>query len=172
MSELERLPLPDLLDRMAGLEVPAPVSYWPQTIGWAVLAALVVVAVGMWAWWQWRRWRENAYRRAALRALRTIELREDDETATELALLLRRTALAAYPRRQVAGLYGREWLAFLDRTGGTTAFSDGDGQALLAAPYRRCDGKAPTRLGALPALIGAWIRDHRVECERAMTSHG
>jgi len=172
MSELERLSLPDLLDRMAGLEVPPPVPYWPQTIGWAVLTALVAVAVAVSAWWQWRRWRSNAYRRAALRALRTIELREDGEAAAELALLLRRTALAAYPRRQVAGLYGREWLAFLDRTGGTTAFSDGDGQALLAMPYRRCDGKAPTRLGALPAVVGAWIRDHRVEHERVKTGHG
>ena len=96
--------------------------------GVAVLVAAAIV-----------RHQRNAYRRAALQELATAD-------AGAISAILKRTALAAFPREQVASLSGAEWLAFLDRTGGTRfAASDlealtyggaGDGVALAAEARR------------------------------------
>ena len=67
------------------------------------------------------RYRRNAYRREALRQLDAVD-------PGGISTVLKRTALAAWPREQVAALTGAAWLAFLDRTGRTTAFTDGAGR--------------------------------------------
>ena len=58
-----------------------------------------------------------------------------NELAAQLSLLVRRTALAAFPREQIAPLSGAAWLAFLDRSSGGTEFSRGPGRWLASAPY-------------------------------------
>lgn len=129
----------------------APISMMPQTWGWAVLAALLLAALA-YALWRWRRhYRANAYRRAALRMLSGA----GDDPA-RIAEILRRTALAAYPRDQVASLFGSDWLGFLDRQIGGEAFRNGPGRAIASAPYR------PTPPDAqLTRLAETWIRRHR-----------
>lgn len=72
----------------------------------------------------------------------------------ELSILLRRVAISRYGRQQVAALHGEDWLAFLDRTGRTEAFTQ-QGRALLDAPYQR-----QTSQDAVPLLDLAhhWLR--------------
>jgi len=63
-------------DALAGLQeipLPPPVSYVPQTIGWAIVGALLVAALIYMSWRMFRRYRANAYRRAALAELAVIE---------------------------------------------------------------------------------------------------
>ena len=50
--------------------------------------------------------------------------------------LLRRSMLAYAPRKQVAGLTGADWLAWLDRGLDNRPFSEGPGRALEELPYR------------------------------------
>ena len=85
-------------------------------VGWCVLVLLL-----LWLGWRfWKRWQANAYRREALRELGEIE------TAPErLPELLKRVALVAYPRAEVAELSGDAWLGFLDGTLGSTDFTSG-----------------------------------------------
>lgn len=114
--------LVSLLDQLHDAVPPPPVSMLPATWAWAVLATLVlaVLAAGVWLWR--RRRRRTAYRRAALAELRTLapDLAGGDPGAlAALDRLLRRTALAAFPRAEVATLTGPDWVAFLDRTGGS-----------------------------------------------------
>src|SRR5262245_3171457 len=61
------------------------------------------------------------------RLSRLAALGRDDsrEVTSALALLVRRTALAAFPRQEVASLAGPAWLAFLDRSYGGHEFSQG-----------------------------------------------
>ncbi|HKA81136.1 MAG TPA: DUF4381 domain-containing protein [Xanthobacteraceae bacterium] len=86
--------------------------------------------------------------------------RDDSQEATSaLALLVRRTALAAFPRQEVASLAGPAWLAFLDRSYGGHEFSQGSGQVLSLSPYE------PQRAGGadlrpLIDLVRRWIRTH------------
>jgi Domain of unknown function (DUF4381) len=96
-----------------------------------------VAGLGLW----WVRWRRQAYRRAGLRELRVIAARLDaapERAAALVALvaLLKRVALVAYAREQVAALSGDAWLTFLDRTGGTARFARGPGAVLAAVSSR------------------------------------
>ena len=71
---------------------------------------------------------------------------------------MRRAALARYARAEVAPLCGEAWLAFLDRSGRTTAFTGGAGRALVLAPY---DPAAACDQDALHAACRDWLRRHR-----------
>ena len=147
--------LVDLLVRIEPIPEPAPVSYLPQTEAWLWIAALLAATVGAVAWKAWLRWRSNAYRREALRAIRAAANAPD-----EIAVVVRRTALAAFPRARVAGLYGDAWLAFLDETlakPDSKAFREGAGRALASAPYTARPEPDP----ALAELAARWVRDHR-----------
>ena len=146
------LPMTDPLAELRGYHPPDPVSWWPPAPGWWLLALLIVgllIWVTVWALGAWRRRRlARAAPRAALdelAALRAAHARDGDATAFArgLSRLLRRFALARYPRRAVAGLSGEDWLAFLDAHGGGGRFQAGPGRELLTAPYR--PAKGPTR---------------------------
>lgn len=159
--------IPQVVDPVAGLvdmPLPAPVSLWPQT--WPSRILLVVVLLGLVVGTVRviHHWRVNRYRRQALSELRGIEARSGAlspaDLARALASLLRRTALAAFPRDEVAALSGAAWLAFLDRTDTARTFSQGPGRALEIATYgpaASADAK-----GQIQAAR-AWIRGHRRE---------
>ncbi|MTH77060.1 DUF4381 domain-containing protein [Paracoccus aestuariivivens] len=140
-----------LIEQLTDPVEPTPISMVPQTWGWAVVAAVLLLALA-YGFWRWRRHRRaNAYRRAALDLL--AEAKDDP---VRIAEILRRTALAAYPRSDVAGLAGQSWLAFLDHQVGGQAFASGPGQVLASAPYRESRPDP-----ALTHLAETWVRQHR-----------
>ena len=156
-------------DPVAGLvdiPLPAPVSLWPQTWPARIVIVLLVAGLIVATWAFVRRWHANRYRRAALAELERITHGRaagegSTSLASELALLVRRTALAVFPREQVAALAGPPWLAFLDRSYGGHEFSRGPGRVLDVAPYRLMPAGAPDA-PALIDLIRRWIRTHHV----------
>ena len=116
VSQYEGLNLPQLLERMHGNVMPEAVSVFPATEAWLVLAGWVGGVLLLLANRWWQHWRGNRYRRDALKLLDTIEEEEAADaaaTASRIAAVLKRTALAAYPRDAVAPLYGDAWSAFL-----------------------------------------------------------
>ncbi|MBN8432063.1 DUF4381 domain-containing protein [Microbulbifer salipaludis] len=151
--------LPDLIAQLAPPPVPESVSLWPQTpLAQLLLGAVLLLCLYV-AWRTYRHYRANAYRRAALKALRHA-----GDNPGDIAALLRRTALVAYPRAQVAGLTGERWLAFLNRQYPGDAFRNDIGESLLRGAYRSCPSN--------PALTQAaqdWIRHHRREILLAHT---
>ena len=158
-GEYEGLNLPQLLDRMHDIVVPAPVSLAPQTVAWWVLLAWAV-AVGLLAGGRLlRRWQANAYRREALRLLEAIA---DDASmlpaarAGQIATLLKRTAVTAFPRHQVASLYGEAWAEFLVSSCGGDAVV-----AANAARFARAAYDLDTRDDELLATARQWIQVHR-----------
>jgi Ca-activated chloride channel family protein len=76
-------------------------------------------------------------------------------------LLVRRTALAAFPRQQIAPLSGAAWLAFLDQSSVGTEFSRGAGRWLVSAPYAKTEPNDSQR-PELIELTRRWIRGHHV----------
>lgn len=158
-TEYEGLNLPQLLDLMHDPVFPEQVAWWPQTPGWWILLAWLVAIATLLAWRGYRHYRHNRYRREALILLGAIETRAQGNPASvavEVATLLKRTALAAYPRAQVAQLYGDEWADFLLRTSGHDPTIEQSASQLATAAYRAgIDGTgliAPTR---------RWIEIHR-----------
>ncbi|WP_431673509.1 DUF4381 domain-containing protein [Rhizobium leguminosarum] len=99
--------------------VPAPVSWWPQTWGWSLVAALLTLTTLL-VFLRWiKRYRANAYRREALTLLEGIsgKLRHPatrPDAIRDLAEVLKRAALAAWQRDEVASLSGDGWVRFLD----------------------------------------------------------
>jgi hypothetical protein len=83
------------IEQLKEIGLPATVSYTPQTWGWWVLLALLVITVvliGARRYWQWRR---DRYRREAL--VRLAELQNSDDRISalrELPELLKRVALS------------------------------------------------------------------------------
>src|SRR5262245_27256768 len=112
--------IPD--DPVAGLiDIPLPtaVSLWPQTWTSRIAVALLVIGLIAAIIFLVRRWHANRYRRAALaeldHVLRSASEKDALSTADALALLVRRTALAIFPRETIAPLSGAAWLDFFDR---------------------------------------------------------
>ena len=105
-------------DPMWGLKelpLPEPVSWVPATWGWIVVAgALIAFAI-----WIGRRglraWQAQAYRRNAMADLGSMA--RDPHQINALPALLRRTALVAFPREEVATLRGNDWIAWLNAAG-------------------------------------------------------
>ncbi len=158
MKEYEGLNLPQLLDLMHDLVDPETVAWTAQTVGWLVVAlwlGAVVLLVAVRARLSWRR---NRYRRAALAELIAIQTRarEGLTTAEPLAVLLKRTALAVYPREDVAHLYGAEWAEFLRTSCRRDRLVAKSADELATAAYRR-DVDVAVLIG--PAR--RWIKVHR-----------
>jgi len=89
--------------------------------------------------------RRNAYRKAGLLLL------DDATTVHDVAVALKRVALAAFPREQVASLTGDEWAAFLHKTCPGSDFS-----TMVASD----SGIEPDQ--SLIDLAAVWICHHRV----------
>ena len=159
MSRYEGLNLPELLALMNDIVRPEPVPWTPQTVGWLVVAAWLLTVIALIAWNRLQDRRRRRYRREALAILETIAGRRDQDpavTAQQVASVLKRTALAAYSRDDVAALHGDEWAAFLCRSADNDPVVERAAVDLASAAYAP-DADGPRLLG--PAR--RWIEVHR-----------
>ena len=109
------------LSDLRDIHLPGAVTFWPLAPGWwLILGGLLALALGVHLHLRARR---RSLKRAAVRELDGIEasFRSSGDVARlalSLATLLRRVAIARFPRRDVASLHGRDWSRFLVRTSG------------------------------------------------------
>jgi hypothetical protein len=159
-------PLPDIFGNylLKGIEevvVPAPIDWWPQTTGWLLLGLLLSGLALRAAWRRLRRWHRNRYRREALAQLSRLDpQRSRSALAAQLNNLLKRTALAAWPRPRVASLSGQPWAQFLLSSCPDLTLRPEQATLLAQSAYR------PTALSPLEAqellvAAAAWIEGHR-----------
>ncbi|MEH6873013.1 MAG: DUF4381 domain-containing protein [Candidatus Competibacter sp.] len=160
------------LDRLHDIIVPAPAPWWPPAPGWYwVLGLMVVMLLAALIAGLIRR-QHNRYRREALAelarhemALQNAELRSP--ALLSLAELLKRTAVTAFPREDVATLTGLKWFEFLDDTARGSRFRDALGATLENAIYdpRTADTLDPQRLHSVVEAIRHWIKFHDTRLE-------
>jgi uncharacterized protein DUF4381 len=150
--------LVDLMNQLIEPTAPTPIPMTPQTIGWVWLLVGILLALALVIRWRVRLRHDNAYRKYALDGLDAA-----GEDTAAIAAILRRTALAAWPRTEVANLTGDAWIAFLDATGGQGQFSGQIGDSLIAAPYRNQPQPASPEL---QAAARRWIIRHKAERSR------
>jgi len=156
------------LEKLHEIILPDPVSWIPRTIGWYAIFGLILFVACWWAYRRLRHFRKNRYRRLALEGLVVIEqeLQRPEKRAKALAeipVLLKRAALSAFPRSEVASLSGEKWLTFLDKTIGAKDFTEGEGRLLpeLAyAPVQRITQLSDEQIGNLLQLVRRWIKGH------------
>lgn len=142
---------PASLENLYDIVEPPPVPWWPPAPGWWILAALLFAAACALAIHRYRKWRADAYRRAALRQV------EAARTTGELATILKRTALAAFPRTEIASLAGAKWRRWLEKTGGQAA-SEEVARLLEVGVYRNPES---SETSALAAFTLHWITRHK-----------
>jgi hypothetical protein len=140
------------LSNLRDLALPPEVSYWPPAPGWWIVVAASLATLAILTAMAVHHHRRNAYRREALRLL-------DGVQPTELSALLKRAALARWPRAEVASLSGAAWLAFLDRTGRMSAFVAGPGRSIEAMAFG-ADVPA-SDVEAARSVARTWLRRHR-----------
>jgi hypothetical protein len=160
VNEYQGLNLPELLELLQPVVLPEPVPMLPVTAGWWVLAGWLLAVLLIVAW-RWRiRWRADGYRRDAQAELDRLLQRsdlDDAKLAGAIAALVKRTALAVYPRATVAGLTGSDWAAFLESSCRHDPQVMAAAQAIAWAAYRGDIDPAP-----LVAPARRWIALHRV----------
>lgn len=153
--------------------VPGATPWWPPAPGWYWIMCLLALLAAVMLWRALVRWQRNCYRREALAELARIEAAvqaagpgEDsaDKALPALAELLKRAALTAYPRAQVAALTGPAWFAFLDETGGTQ-FSAGLGAVLAQGNYQTGEqtgerDDTAVHTADIAREVRHWIRQH------------
>lgn len=157
------------LEYLHDIVVPAPTPWWPPAPGWYWVMGLLALLTAVLLWRAIVYWQRNRYRREALAELARIETAAQTagpgENSTNTALpalaeLLKRTALTAYPRAQVAALTGPAWFAFLDATGGTR-FSAGAGAALAQANYQTGEREdSAVHTADIACEVRRWIKQH------------
>lgn len=149
-----------LLKQLRDIHLPEPISLWPLAIGWYFLGALLIIVISLLSVHFIRRSRRLQPRHYLLKRLENLRERYQQEgdakvIAAELSILLRRASLISFPRRDVAGLQGEQWLVFLDETGSTREFTEGIGRVLLTAPYQH---QAQFDVNELLNLAVRWVR--------------
>jgi len=133
------------LSNLRDIVLPHAPGLWPLAPGaWVAMGILAaVLLVICWLWLTSHK--RNAYRRAGQLLLNNVK------TVHDISVLLKRVALAVFPREQVASLYGIDWVDFLKQTCPESHFSETD----LTASSDEADNE-------LIKQAGYWIRHHRV----------
>lgn len=145
--------------------VPPEISYEPKTVGWYLLAALFLGLLGYSIVRQVRRYEKNAYRRRALRELRSLRTRapsDRKQALHELPRLLKRTALSVFPRKDVAPLSGSAWLAFLERQA-PGALSPEARAGIRTLLLSSADDVPQSRDSELFKSVERWLRQHSTD---------
>ncbi len=118
---------------------PEVIGWWPPAIGWWILAVSIPLLVMLLVWIYKRLTRKTAIKTAKkiLAEIKQDTTRDALRKLCDLSMLVRRVAISVSPRASAAGLTGRQWLAFLDHSVKGLPFSEGVGQLLAEAPYRK-----------------------------------
>jgi hypothetical protein len=140
---------------------PPPVDWLPQTAGWWWLGALLLGITAHQGVRRLRHWYRNRYRGEASALLRQLSDSADNRhLVVEVNRVLKLTALAAYPREQVARLSGEAWVAFLNGQCAEPPFDARQSRLLAVEVYGGGSAEAETP-GELIAASLDWVRDHR-----------
>ena len=133
------------LSNLRGIVIPDAPPIWPLAPGaWVALGMIGFVLIFVtWRMHTFRR--RNAYRKAGLLLL------SGAATVHDVSVILKRVALAVFPREQVASLYGDDWAAFMHKTCPRQDFEE----LVKSEASAHSDER-------LLALASTWIRHHRV----------
>ena len=133
------------LSNLRDIVIPDAPPFWPPATGAWVALGMVAAILLLVAWRLHTVRNRNAYRKAGVTLLGSAA------TAYDVSVVLKRVALAVFPREQVASLYGDDWAAFLHKTCPRSYFK----------PLVSSDpGAKPNE--ELVELASTWIQHHRV----------
>lgn len=141
---------------------PDPVKFSFDTPGWYAVGILVLLICYYLTFRLIKRYRQNAYRRQALKELTQINPSNSNNQLnlqlSELLVILKMVALKAYGRKNVATLYGKPWLLFLESKAKNTPFSKYEG--IISRTIYENAKPDIKELSELKNLSKKWIQTH------------
>jgi hypothetical protein len=158
---------PASLQNLNDIVLPATTGWWPLASGWYVLAGLILIFLAWLGYKAVRDWRANRYRRSALNELQMLSESiknpaNRDASLRKIPVLLKRTALSAYPRSEVAILTGKDWFQFLNSTINKPSFTESTFNTLNQISYTTGD-LSDIKGEAANTLVDAcshWLKHH------------
>ena len=150
------------LDKLRDVHLPLPLDWWAIAPGWYALGFMILVILISLTYLVRRYFIQSRPKRHALQLLTKYQ-KENANSQLSCALiseLLKRVALAYYPRSEVAGLQGEAWLDFLNRTGNGVDFNPVRTQ-LLERPYQP---PHPDDLQKIYECARMWIKIRKRPC--------
>jgi len=153
------------LQNLNDIVLPGAVPWWPLAPGWYVLASLLVVVLLVLSVRMWNARCLNRYRRQALAELAQMRPENGADSLQQLPDLIKRAALAAWPRERVASLSGAAWHRFLDESSACERFSGGAGATLDWLAYRTDAANPPSPEDLTRALdaVEFWLKNHQTQ---------
>jgi hypothetical protein len=117
------------------IHLPEAINWWPPAIGWW----LVLLACFFIAWLVHYITRPTAIKAAKkqLLEIKQDNSSEDIHKLAKISELLRRVAISNSPRSDCASLTGQAWLEYLDKTLIDKPFTQGAGQYLANAHFKK-----------------------------------
>lgn len=150
---------PGDLANMADLALPEPISFWPPAAGVWIVGAMTVAMLAVASWRALQRYRADAYLRRATAEIDALG--PDDTNAPEaVSAILKRAAIVAYGREEVAVLTGPGWAAFIAQTT-PAGVQMTDLTTRLADLFAPNPAAASTGTSALVAQARAWLGGQR-----------
>lgn len=155
----------DPLVQLKDIHLPTPVGWWPPAPGWVLISAGIFFLAMAIVYFTLKKHRNAMPKKKALILLKNYQQIYEREgnaalVSAGISELLRRVALAYFPREQVASLKGREWLKFLNETGKGIDFNLVK-VMLLETPF-----KTEETMDLRPLFQAAqlWIQQRRGPC--------
>jgi hypothetical protein len=171
-----------LLEKIIETAAPETISLWPETIGWKLVTAGLLIYITIKCYQQWQRYQRNAYRRDAITWLNRCSL-SNEAHVRQLPTLIRKVALLAYDKQHqnsrdeitistsnMVKLSGKHWANWLDKHCDKSDFlslvnhpSSPDLLSCLAymPTIDFQDKKQITAIKQLHTMIGLWITHHK-----------
>ena len=148
-----------LLAQLRDVHTP-PVSMLPAP-GWWILAIFILLLSAL-LYILYRRYQRNGWQREAFSELARLRTSlgsvPPSKTLSSASTLVRRVALVARPRFDVASVHGEPWLDLLDDICGKPLFKDGFGRLLVSGPYQADPSIGDDDLNALLDVVAELIK--------------
>ncbi|ARN75762.1 DUF4381 domain-containing protein [Oceanicoccus sagamiensis] len=150
------------LEGFSEIALPAAIELWPQTPGWWLLLLAVLYGVSRRCYQAIKRYWRNRYRRVAIQQLNAIQqqvLKGDISALPKVPEIMKAVALQAFPRQDIANLFGGEWEDFLDSSYSGPSFASQFPGVLYALSYQ-----SSTKQGLSEQFwqqCQLWISTHR-----------
>lgn len=147
------------------IHLPDPVSWWPIAPGWWLLIITVLITAVI-IFLSRKIYRSKQLKRDIHAELDVIKQQfqkteNRSQLAKSLSILLRRASISFYPAKDIAGLTGESWLAYLDNTNANPnkdkIFQSETGRTLLSAPYLPENATLDFATQGLIDLCESWL---------------
>ena len=151
-----------ILAQLRPNHLPEAISYWPLAIGWWLLLASTISIISVMTYLFIIKRQKNKYRRLGLQLAKKIHKKfiehgNKRQFAHDSNRLLKKVALQAFPRQNIANLNGKEWLDFLYQSSGNKQFKTMGAAAFGSSRFKPHQDPDVTQINPLTI---SWIKKH------------